>query len=607
MSIEQVNAEARTIELSFSSNSEIERRPGVIEILSHAPGACDLSRLNKRANLLFNHNLNIVLGVVESARIDPDGHGRAIVRFGKSEEAERVWKDVQDKILCQASVGYRVKEVKYSSRSESDSEFYTITKWEPYEISIVTAPADSSVGIGRSLTMKEFMEKTITAPEEVPASAPVEPKMSINIETERSLGRQTEQDRVRAIIDAGKQYSMQDIAMRAIEEGKSLAETKDLFLSALNQRNHKIVDGTKPIGLSEKESRSFSMVKLIRALSSPEDPSARKGAAFELEACSAAADQVSHRSLKGTMIPVDVLTTPLLAQRSGNTISMMSGSGYTGSGGNTVQTHLLAASFIDVLRNRTVIMQVATQLSGLVGNIDIPKQTTTSSGYWIGEDGDANKQDINFGLVSLKPKTVANYGEITRKMLVQPSLSVEMLLRNDLAAGLARAIDKAGFYGDGTSNAPTGIKNTSGIHNAKFASDDPTFKELIAMETAIAMENADVENMALVVNPSFRGYAKTALKFPTASTNGGTIWEGGNTVNGYRTEVTNQISTGDIFFGNFADFLIGLWGGLEITVDPYTHSAKGRIRIVSMQDVDFTIRRAVSFCYGSKQKLKVAA
>lgn len=601
MSIEQVNAEARTVELAFSSDAQIERWPGIVEILSHEMGSCDLSRLNDKANLLFNHDPDRVLGVVESARIDADGCGRAVVRFGKSEEAERAWQDIQDGILSKVSVGYRIKESELSLGSD-DLDVCTVTNWEPYEISLVTIPADPACGIGRNLnTKKTFMENTTIEALEAPAKIPAESKShKIDIIAERNAAQQGEQDRVRCIIEAGKQYKMQDVAMEALASGRSVEETKDLFLAELNQRNHRIVDGSRPIGLSEQEIRGFSFVKLIRALSSPEEPSARKAAAFELDACAAAADK-SHRSLKGTMIPVDVLTTPLRGERGNNTVSILSGSGYTGTGGQTVQTSLLSSSFIDVLRNRTVLMQLATQLNGLVGNVDIPKQTSTSSGYWIGEDEDATKQDVDFGLISIRPKTVANYVEFTRRLTMQSSLSVEMLVRNDLAAGIAKAIDKSGFYGDGTSNAPLGIKNATGIHSVKFANDDPTFKDLVAMETSIAQENSDVQSMAFVANPAFRGYAKTTLKFPAASTNGGTIWEMGNSVNGYRTEVTNQINTGDIFFGNFSDFLIGLWGGLEITVDPYTHSAKGRIRLVFMQDVDFAVRRPVSFCYGTKK------
>lgn len=598
MTIGAVDAEKRTIELAFSSTTPVPRY-GINEILSHDPGACDLSRLNDGANLLFNHDADCVLGVVESARIDTDGVGRAVVRFGNSEEAEEAWRDVQDKILTKVSVGYRVMEVKLTEETESGSDTYTVSSWQPYEISIVTIPADTSVGIGRTLNIQKtpIMETNNTAAAPIaPAVAPVEPK--IDIVAERNAARSSEQDRVRSILTAGEKYGMSEIALEAVKSGKSVDETRELFLGEMNKRNTSVKEGASPIGLSDKEARSFSFVKLMRALSNPMDRNEQEAAKFEIEACAAAADKVSHRSLKGTMIPVDVLTSPLMERSGTNTVSVKTGSGYTGTGGNTVQTTLLSSSFIEILRNKAVLMQLGTELGGLVGNFDIPKQTTASTGYWIGEDADATKQDVDFGLVSLRPKTVANYSEITRKMLMQSSIAVEALVRNDLARGIALTIDRAGFYGDGSSNAPVGIKSTSGVFQKAFAAANPTFAELVDMETLISQANADVDGMSFVANPSFRGYGKVTRRLATA-TDSNTIWEPGNSVNGYGVQITNQITSGDVFFGNFADFLVGLWGGLEIVVDPYSNSTKGRLRIVTMQDVDFAVRRASSFAYGN--------
>jgi HK97 family phage major capsid protein/HK97 family phage prohead protease len=606
MTIGTISAESRTIELAFSSNAEIERWPGMVEVLDHSADACDLSRLNDRANLLFNHDASEVLGVVETARIDADGMGRALVRFGKSERAEEAWREVEDGILTKVSVGYRIREVKLTEEREG-MDVYTVTRWEPYEISLVTIPADPSVGVGRSLNnppapigngKNQPNPMLINTPTPAPqAPAPAAPE--INIVAERNAAVKGEQDRTRSILEAGDKYGMPALAAQIVRDGGNLVDFQAAALAEKDKRSAQVREASSPIGLNEREASSFSIVNLIRALSAdPTDKKAREDARFELEACAAASSQVSHRSLKGTMIPVDVLMAPF-ALRGTNTVSIKSGTGYTGTGGNTVQTNLLAASFIDVLRNKAVIMNLCTELSGLDGNVDIPKQTTFGTGTWIGEDEDAGKSDIDFGLVGLRPRTVSAEGGITRRMLKQPSLSVEALLRNDIAKALALTIDLAAFYGTGSNNQPVGIKAAPGVLSKSFVAVQPTFQELVDMETLVSAQNADVDSMAFIANPTTRGMAKTSLKFPTGSTNGGTIWENG-TMNGYRTEITNQITSGDVFFGNFADFIVGLWGGLEITVDPYSNSSKGRIKIVCMQDVDFTIRRAQSFVYGKK-------
>lgn len=634
MSVDKVDAEKRTLELSFSSDAEIKRW-GAIEVLDHSAGAVDLTRLNNGGPLLFNHDLDEVLGVIERAWLDGTGKGRALVRFSKREDAEEVWQDVQDGILRNVSVGYRINELKLKESRDDGTDVYLATKWEPYEISIVTAPADISVGVGRQIPQPQpknnhpMKDKLIAAckqrgltiggdetedqllallannPEPAQRSEPSDiaarAQRGIQVGEDNSAGATAERNRAKAILAAGEQYGQRDLAQRAVSEGKSLDAFRAELLEAVNQRNAQVRESTSGIGLSDKEAREFSFLRLFRALCAPTGEAKRYAdeAKFELEACAAAADKMTHRSVKGVVIPVDVMTAALpgLGQRGTDIVSIKSGSGYSGTGGNTVQTQLLASSFIDILRARTTIMQLGTELGGLVGNVDIPRQITGASASWIGEDADSTQEDVDFDLVSLRPKTVTNFMEVTRKMLMQSSLGMEALLRRQMAQGMAEQIDLKGYYGTGTGDTPTGIKATSGINSFNWATaNTPLFTELVRMETEISNDNADVPSMAYVTNPTIRGYAKGARKIATA-TDSNTIWEPGNTINGYRTEITTQIAAGDVFFGNFADLWIGMWGGLDITVDPYTHSKKGRIRIVGFQDVDFAVRRAASFCY----------
>lgn len=620
-----VDAEKRTIELAFSSDVELERWAGAAEQLSHQPGACELTRLNDGAPLLFNHDLGKVIGVVENARIDADGKGRAVVRFSRSAEAETVWQDVQDGILRNVSVGYRIKDIKLKE-SRDGLDVYEATKWEPFEISIVSVPADTSVGVGRSLETEDededesddkskpvkhteagetAMDEAVESEEEQKAedaeNAKKTPTNPHHLNNPRNLtimentntpadGLAAERSRRDAILAAGEKYNAQALASEFVRSDKSVAEFKTVLLEQVSARAASATkESTATIGLSDKEARSFSLTKLFRALSEPQDVQARKDAAFEFDVCSAAA---AGRQTRGTLIPHDVL-----AVRS--TISnVLATSGYTGTGKNTVATELLPGSFIDVLRNKAVLLQNATMLAGLVGNVDIPKQTSKTTASWIGEDDSAPSTDVNFGLVSLRAHTLAARSAITRRLLNQSSLGIEALVRENLARDLALALDYAGFYGDGTSNSPTGIKSTSGIGSVTFAGANPTFAELVGMETSVSLQNADVDSMAYIANAAFRGYAKSTKKFSDASMN--TIWEQGNTVNGYNALTTNQVATGDVFFGNFSDLIVGMWGGLEVMVDPYTGSDKGQLKIVVMQDVDFAIRRAQSFVVGVK-------
>lgn len=595
LEVRSINDENRTVELAFSSEAEVERWWG-IEVLSHEPGAVVLDRLQDGAPLLVDHRTSDQVGVIESVSIDADRRGRAVVRFGRSERAEEIFRDVQDGIRKHVSVGYVIHDARLTEERDSD-EIWTITKWEPFEISIVPVPADISVGVGRSLEssqLQPFQKETSTMTDKTVA-APAAPAPAIDAATERHKGTEVERARVRSITEMGEKFNALELARDAVKDGASVADFQQRLLDHVNAKMQRPLSEQSrdaEIGLTENEARNFSFMRVIRALSDPTDRRAQKEAAFEFEASRAAADKLGKDSDR-FVVPVDVLTRAL------NTGTTGAAAGDTG--GYGIATTLMSNSFIDILRNRATIMQLGTVMGGLVGNIDIPKQTAAAQGYWLGEDNDSTETTLDLGQISMSPKTVAAFSEITRKLMVQSSLDVEALVRFDLAKQLALTIDKAGYYGTGSDQQPLGIANHAGINAVSFANTQPTYAELVQMETEIALDNADVTSMAYVGNAAFRGAMKTSLKFPAAAiAQGGTVWEPGNTVNGYRTEVTNQITTGDVFMGNFADLLIGMWGGLQLLVDPYSNSKKGRLRIVVFQDVDFALRRVESFCLGRK-------
>jgi len=426
-------------------------------------------------------------------------------------------------------------------------------------------------------------------------------------EAERRAGTDAERQRIRAIDTMANKFgkivdNADDLARAAREEGKTADEFRQMLLEAADKRAAKPLNEQArgaDIGLSRREVEGFSILRAVRALADPTNKAARDSAGLEFEASEAAAEKAG-KSGERFMIPTDVLRHAVGGDFSGMAVRAPFSAGTAGgadTGGHSIATTLMAGSFIDILRNRATILQLGRVMGGLVGNIDIPKQVAGAQGYWLSaEDAEATETGIELGQIEMTPKTVAAFSEITRKLLKQSSLDVEALVRADLATALALTIDKAGYYGSGAAGQPLGVFNQTGINAVDFAAANaPTFAELVNMETQIATDNADVGSMAYVANAGFRGYAKTTLKFAGVA---GTIWEPGNSVNGYRTEITNQINAGDVGMGNFADLLVGLWGGLELTVDPYSNSKRGRLRLVVFQDVDFAIRRAQSFCLG---------
>jgi HK97 family phage major capsid protein len=333
--------------------------------------------------------------------------------------------------------------------------------------------------------------------------------------------------------------------------------------------------------MNKEEVRNFSLVRAIRALANPNDRQAQEDAAFEFE-CSRAAAQQYGRTAQGIMLPAEVMRTWKRDLNSADEADLF-GEDYRG------------GDFIDVLRNASSVMAAgATMLSGLSGDVKIPKKLTAANASWISsEAGDASESEMTVGSVSMTPKTLGAFTDVTRQLLIQSSLSVESLIRDDLVQAMGLAIDKAALEGTGSSGQPTGILNTTGINTTTFAAANPTFAELVAMETALAEDNANIGNLGYIMPASMYGALKTTEK---AANTAQFVVEPQGTINGYRSIVSNQATAGNAYFGNFSDLLVGMFGGLDITVDPYTHSTSGTVRVVALQSVDTAVRHAQSFC-----------
>ncbi|MCX9104007.1 phage major capsid protein [Aeromonas veronii] len=647
--VASIDKEARTVELSFSSETESVERWFGIEILGHDAGECDLTRLNNKAPLLWMHDWDDQRGVIEqgTARIDQDKKGRCKVRFSRSEDGEQLFQDVADDIVTKVSVGYFVNGLRLVEERDGVDVFRV--SWTPYEVSLVSVSADDDVGVGRSLeipqedgkrrigetaitesgatakdsTTEEVrkMEKTlrdgkgnlvralVDAEGKILEVLEVLEEAGADVRAAQNNAAKAERERTASILQMGTQYDCRELAEKAVAAGDTVDAFRAAVLDHINTRGAKKPAGqpaqpsqrsgtplsemqSADIGLTDQEVRNYSIFRAVRALQPNATRADREAAAFELE-CSETAQRQLGKTAQGILIPQDVLNSR--AFNAGGAANTPNGAQ---SGQNMVDTTFMGGSFIDMLRNRTTIMRLATTMGGLVGNVDVPRQTGGATAYWLGEGEDAQEGTPTIGQLELSPKTLGAFTDITRRLLMQSSMDAEGIVRRDLVNAMAQAIDFAGYYGSGAGNQPRGIKNYTGINAVDFAAAQPTFEELVAMESAIAADNADIGQMGYIGNATFRGHCKTKPKFGTGTES--TIWEPGNTINGYNTEISNQIAAGDVFFGNFADMLIGMWGGLDLTVDPYSLSKSGGLRIVVFQDVDFVLRRVESFCWGSQ-------
>jgi HK97 family phage major capsid protein len=580
----EIDEETRSVEVAFSSEEPVERFFGT-EILDHRAESVRMSRLTEGGPVLVDHDPTDHVGVVERAEINADRRGRAVVRFGRGARATEIFNDVVDGIRHNISVGYQIHRME-----EDGDDTYRATDWEPHEISFVSIPADVSVGVGRSVGDDEYEIRVIDKPKEViqmsedkkpEPSAPIDP--AVIREQAEKLARDIADKRLegeRAIRAAGKAHKLEDLAEQVIERGGDMEEFND---AALKQYRESI----KPISTSVedpdvgKDQKRYSLTRLVRCLADPKNPQLAREAAFELEISGDIAKR-SGRDPQGAYVP-DFAVRTLSA-------------GTATDGAELVATNLLAERFIDVLRNRTVVAQAgATMLDGLVGDVAIPRKTTASTAAWIAtEGGNSANSEPQFDQVTMSPKTLGVYGDYTRQLLLQSTPSIDALLQDDLSVGVGLAIDAAALVGDGTGGAPTGIVSTAGVSTSTIASAGaPTWVELVEFETDVATENADMGALAFVMTAAVRGNLKTTEK---ATNTAQFIMGEGNEANGYPVYVTQQAAANGIYFGNWNDLLIGMWGGRDILVDPYTSSISGTVRIVALQSVDVAVRHPESFC-----------
>jgi HK97 family phage major capsid protein/HK97 family phage prohead protease len=592
----KIDSDTRTMEFPFSSELPVQRSFGD-EILSHENGAADLSRVNDGAPLLWNHDPDKVIGVIESADIQ-DKRGYAKVRFARNAFAQEIFQDVQDGILRNVSFGYQIDEMDaVDSNSRGTTPKYIATKWSPFEISVVSIPADNSVGIGRDFSETEnevLVNEPKTDNEGIQEMTEQEQKAleaKLRIEAEKSAN-----ERVSTISVLGEKLGQKDLARTLIEGGKSIDEARAAFLEKAQGTQKPVVENTAMLDLSERDLKKYSLVRAINA--SMERDWSKAG--FEHEVSKEIAKRMGKETT-GFFMPLNV--------RNAYNAST------AGAGGNLVATELLDQDFIQLLRNKMLMMGMGAKiLSGLQGNIAIPKQLTSAAAYWVAEGVDVTESEGSFGQVAMSPKTVGARSQMTRQLLMQSSPDIESLVRNDLALVIALAIDSAAISGSGSAGQPKGILNQSGIGSVSMGANGGAFTNvdpLIDLETAVATANADFGSLGYITTPGQVGKLKK-LK----DANGNYLWNGfrqplaaavPGEINGYTVGRTNQmpsnLSKGSgsnlaaMIFGNFNDLVIGQWGpGVEILANPYGAGFNsGSVDIRALTSVDVAVRNPVSF------------
>ncbi len=276
----------------------------------------------------------------------------------------------------------------------------------------------------------------------------------------------------------------------------------------------------------------------------------------------------------------------------------------SGPGGTLIPTDYRGDLFIDRLRRSNRVRAMgATMLTGLTGNVTIPRRKASVVAGWVAENTALPNSDPAFDSITLSPKHCGVISEWSRNMIQQASPDVEQLARNDMAQELARTLDLAAILGSGTGAEPRGILNTSGIGSVALgANGGPiTFDALADLMGVVDDADATGGSMGFLTNTKVRR-AAAKLKATDGNPLGVQVMFQGMTPtvsNNVPSNLTKGTGTNlsPVIYGNWSDLIIGVWSELDILVNPYeaTAYAKGNVQIRAMMTVDIAVRHPESF------------
>jgi HK97 family phage major capsid protein len=592
------------IRFSGTSTYRVERFFGG-EVLDHSPNAIKLERAKLRAiPLLFNHDMDDPIGMVDDVRIEGD---RTMVdaHFFDTDRAREV-EAMMEGGLRNVSSKYRVLRVEEQPKTNTSY----VREWEPVEYSIVTVPSDPTVGQGRAASGEQEFEvrilrasppagtadpkeqsrmddekKGTAAPTAEPAAAPEKQLEAARAAIDSRSAVDLEQGRVRAIANLAKANKIpENIQDTWVRHGYSLEQVSNDILNILEQRGKSNPQPASRLGLTGAETQRFSLVRAINAAASRN----WKDAGFELE-CSRGVAQKTGKVADDNKfyVPFEVMERPVMAMR--DFAARLGQRDLTvataGAGGYLVETENVG--FIEMLRNRSVCFRMgARRLSGLVGSVTIPRQSAAATAVWLANEAStATESAQTFVQVALTPKNVGAYTEISRQLLLQSSPGVEGIVSDDLAQVVAIAADLAGLEGSGAGGQPTGISATAGI--GAVTGTSLAAAGIIEFQTDVAASNVMPQRGGYVSTPAVAGLLMTERLWK------GNIFDG--SMFNFPAMTSNQLTAATMIFGDWQELIIAEWGVLEVEVNPYAGFQAGIVGVRALYSLDVGVRRPFAF------------
>lgn len=634
----------RIVELAFSSEAPYSRiytdQNGdpveLKEILVHDKDAVDLDVLNDKASLLFNHEFDNHIGVVVpgSARIDEDGVGRALVKFSQvGQLANETYDKVKEGTMSKVSVGYTVLE----GYADFSKGVYYVTKWQPYEISIVSVPADSSVGVGRSLNTITDEPANNEENREVEVETEIKPEEEIRSEENKEQEELNNEESNSGTGDRSDRSETVEEEKVTPEETRSEEENKNENSEELNtdtqesdderQNNTETGEEEKPVEVEKPFKRSQEDTDEIRAIgkhlniSEDEIQRAIEDKEITVESFKQRALNINTESktfAKGKNNMTDTIKT--LENRFDLSVAMRSlaeGKALNGAEaeysqemarkaaqrgraqrGNSVfvptsalapvaGTEIRNDSFVELLMKKSVLGSLGVNvLSGLTAPIAVPRMSegALDAFGFVAENGVSQNSDVKFDNVPMSLHTFTGGVPVTRQaMLTMPNIGA--LIAEHILKASRIKLEQAILSAGANANARDGIVKQ--LTDAGLVTETAlTYKAFLA-EIA-KLTDAGVDEAAIKF--AMRG----ALKADLASTlrdegvSGYIIGENDKLAN-RPVHSSGVLEAGQILVGDFSAITIGEWEGLEIDLDDTTFRSQGAIVPRVWCDLDWAV------------------
>jgi len=590
-----------------------------LEVLGHKPGEIDDTRMRDGLVIQDTH-YGEQIGIMDKPEVK-DGKIVGTIRFGHSQKARDIEADALDGIKRNMSVGYIVNEYKRDGVDEKTGlPIFRVTNWTPYEASFVNVPADTNIGVGRAEA-----DETITRTAAKPAAESTNKKGIQIMDKPITAGYTAEQKtKIRELASAahvsGEEVADILTSERSFEEiREELLNRREKYLAELAKKPAKPAAEARAVideGTKREIQKRYNLVNVIRFLAD-----AAKGErsdvdiGFEREISDELAKQ-TNRAVQGILLP-DFVRAAANAQDGGLTLGTPAYdtdtaaggiSGIGGAGKNTIATNLLAGRFIEALRDALVLNTLGAEIiTGLVGDIAIPKGGSIAGGWISTEGGNASKKNPTFGQITATPHTYGAYVDITRKLLIQSSIDVQAKVLEWLMYACAKGIETAAFQGTGSSGQPTGLA-TALNSGATAWSNTPTFDKLVALIAATKTANSFKPSMRFVGTSGVWSKLATTRDYEVLTDGADTPKNVGaiggstrlldlatNRVCGHEFVEAHCMPSAKLIFGDFSQLAVCMWSGTDITVDPYANSTNGGLRIVALQDSDILIKEPAAF------------